>query len=175
MDQFNRSSQRWVCRSCSRVGKKLKLNNPSPRHDPSKIGAWKSYWRAKKRVKENHKNAYKNIEFRFHSFEQWFEVLGPRPDGMSVDRINVLGHYEPGNVRWATHKEQCRNRTNNHKLIFNGEEMCLTDAAKAAGMHRSTLARRIKAGCPDHLLFKKGKWRYKNGRIAEIALSGDHG
>src|SRR5438477_8293191 len=36
--------------------------------------------------------------------------LGSRPSGKSLDRINTNGHYEPGNLRWATWKEQASNR-----------------------------------------------------------------
>jgi hypothetical protein len=39
-----------------------------------------------------------------------YEELGPRPEGCSVDRINPLGDYEHGNVRWATVLEQATNR-----------------------------------------------------------------
>ena len=119
IDQFNRKGGVWTCRSCAFSGRKLKVNNPSPKHDPTKLGAYNSYWKARRRVKDNHKGAYANIEFRFESFDQWFAELGPRPEGMSVDRIDNNGHYEPGNVRWATHKQQCANRgpRGRHKVV----------------------------------------------------------
>lgn len=45
-----------------------------------------------------------------NNFEAFAAYMGQRPEGLTLDRINNDGHYEPGNVRWATHTEQASNR-----------------------------------------------------------------
>lgn len=52
----------------------------------------------------------RGIKFKFSSFDRFLSELGPRPRGKKLDRINNNGHYEPGNVRWATESESVRNR-----------------------------------------------------------------
>ena len=100
-----------LCKPCAKSGKKLKVKNPSPRHDPHKVGCWNSYWKAKRRCAEHEHYLEYGIEFRFSDFKEWWQELGERPEEGTVDRIDPYGHYEPGNVRWATMKEQCNNRT----------------------------------------------------------------
>jgi hypothetical protein len=78
---------------------------------------YNSYMAAKMRCRNpnyEHYQCYggRGIEFRFSSFQEFLACVGPKPSKRhSLDRYpDKNGHYEAGNLRWATKKQQTKNR-----------------------------------------------------------------
>jgi hypothetical protein len=87
---------------------------------------YRSYSAARSRCTNQNGDAWENyggrgIEFRFKSYEEFLAEVGRKPGPeYSLDRIDVNGHYEPGNVRWATPTEQVHNRRCMMKEVSSG-------------------------------------------------------
>jgi hypothetical protein len=87
---------------------------------------YKSYRGAKNRCLNKMDKQYfryggRGIQFRFSSFDEFIQCVGLKPGkDFTLDRISNDGHYEPGNVRWASKKTQANNRRSTVYVTIDG-------------------------------------------------------
>lgn len=76
--------------------------------------------------------------------ERFLECVGRRPsDRHTIERIDNDRGYEPGNIRWATMREQSRNKRNNRIIEFRGKRLCLVDWQRETGIPHELIRARI--------------------------------
>jgi hypothetical protein len=79
-------------------------------------------------------------------FWRFVSDMGPRPDGYTVERIDNDGPYSKDNCRWASRKEQMRNRRNTVRVTIDGTEYLACDLSDQSGLKSDTIIERAAAG-----------------------------
>lgn len=89
-----------------------------------------------------------------NGFDNFLQDMGQRPDGTSLDRIDVNGDYCPENCRWADKHTQANNRRNNIYITYGSETRTRKEWAEFFGISEQALI-----------------WRLKHGQTFEQAIS----
>lgn len=87
-------------------------------------------------------------------FEFFLRDMGVKPDGLTLERIDVNGNYNKMNCCWKGEFEQRRNTQSTIRVAYKGETMCLADAAKAAGLKYLTVYNRYQRRGNDPSIFQ---------------------
>ena len=161
-NQLHSGTRSCGCLQRERASECAQKNGDKEKKERENIGneflkLHRSYMDMKKRCGNPHNKSYKNYGGRgievcnewknnFNAFKAWSLENG-YADGLTIDRIDVNGNYEPANCRWVTVKEQNNNRRNNVIVTYNGETMTLHELSERyTNMQYRTLWARLNAG-----------------------------
>ena len=125
-------------------------------HGMTKSSLYRVWVNMKDRCNNSNCKAYKNYGGRgikvcrewnesSEVFMDWAVHNGYR-QGLTLDRVDVNGNYEPSNCRWETMKKQANNRRNNATIEFEGESHTVTEWSEIVNIHRDTITYRLKQG-----------------------------
>lgn len=131
-------------------------SNRFKKHGKSNTRLFNIWQAMKERCYKNHNKAYPNYggrgiavcsEWRddFQAFYDWSMVNGYK-EGLTIDRIDNNGNYEPNNCRWVDYKTQSRNRRSLKYYTINGVTHCLSEWCEIYNINYKCVWKRLKRG-----------------------------
>lgn len=96
-----------------------------------------------------------------NDFSAFYADVGARPSAKhTLDRINNDRGYEPGNVRWVTQKQQCRNKSTSLMVTIGSDTKCVSEWCEIYGVKPATAYSRISQGIsPDEAVSRAAALR----------------
>jgi hypothetical protein len=142
----------------------------------------KSSWKAMKaRCKYPSQHGYKyyggrgiKVCERWLDFDNFLADMGEPEEGLTLDRIDSDGDYEPDNCRWATWSEQATNKCNNRVITACGESKTLSEWAKDAGISPSTISQRLARGWSEDEAVSTAVSRHNNRNYKPVIFRGEN-
>lgn len=142
-------------KSCGCLRREIGLINGANRktHGMSKTPTYSSWKAMHSRCYKKSDISYRNyggrgikVCARWNSFDIFWADMGTAPEGMSIDREQINGDYEPSNCKWSTNTEQGRNTRVNRIINAFGKSLPLASWAEIYGTKPDTIAKRLDRG-----------------------------
>lgn len=92
---------------------------------------------------------------RWRKFANFYTDMGDPPPGRTLDRKNNDKGYSPGNCRWATRKEQMRNRRCSRLITYQGKTATVAEWSEITGLTYWTIWQRLEAGWSIEVLLTR--------------------
>jgi hypothetical protein len=133
------------------------------KHGTPEYGSWISMRQRcnnpKKKCFEHYGGRGIKVCERWDAFANFLQDMGPRPEGHSLDRIDVNGNYEPGNVRWATQQQQLENTRVAKLVTIDGRTQTIAAWSREKGLNLGQVQQRISYGwtLEDAILTPSGR------------------
>ena len=138
---------------CLRRGRLIETHTIHGKCDTPAYISWRGM---RKRCNDSNNPSYRShgdrgitICKRWMKFENFYADMGDRPEGMSIERKDNNKGYSPDNCKWATPREQARNRRDNRMVTHNRRTQCLSAWAEELETNYHTLRHRLKVYPPQ--------------------------
>lgn len=147
---------KWGCRSCMLRDKPTPINIT---HNKTSIPEYEVWRGMRQRCTNSKTRSFKSyggrgikVDPSWNCFDQFYRDMGNRPSSKySLERIDNNKNYSKQNCRWATHKDQARNKRNTTFIKINDIIMTKTDWCDWIGINGCTVNTRQIRGMPLNL------------------------